>query len=86
MFRIGGDEFAVILQNDDFNNREQLLKLFEQRSEEACAATSLSWEKVRVAVGIAVYDPAVDEHVEDVVHRADKLMYECKRGRKQRGR
>lgn len=86
VFRIGGDEFAVILQNDDFNNREQLLKLFEQRSEEACAATSLSWEKVRVAVGIAVYDPAVDEHVEDVVHRADKLMYECKRGRKQRGR
>ena len=82
VFRIGGDEFAAILQNDDFHNREALTRLFARRSAEACAATDRSWEKVRVAMGIAVYDPKIDEHVDDVVHRADKLMYEDKRSRK----
>lgn len=82
VFRIGGDEFAVILQNEDFDNREALMRQFEIRCAEACASTELPWEKVRVAMGVAVYDPTIDKHVNDVVHRADKLMYEQKRRHK----
>ena len=37
-----------------------------------------AWEKINVARGMAVYDPAEDKSVDDVVRRADKLMYENK--------
>lgn len=36
------------------------------------------WEQVDVARGLAVYDPKEDESVNDVVRRADKLMYDHK--------
>ena len=40
------------------------------------------WEQVDVARGMAVYDPKEDESVNDVVRRADKLMYDHKWNRK----
>jgi len=40
------------------------------------------WEQVDVARGLAVYDPKEDESVNDVVRRADKLMYDHKWNRK----
>ena len=79
VFRIGGDEFAVILKNEDFENREELITLFEKTREELCEAADNKWEEPRVAIGIAVYDPEIDASVDDTVHRADKIMYENKR-------
>ena len=40
------------------------------------------WEQVHVSMGIAVYDPQRDDAVNDVVRRADQIMYENKRIRK----
>jgi PleD family two-component response regulator len=37
-----------------------------------------------VAIGIAVYDPELDASVIDVARRADQLMYENKRKRKEK--
>ena len=78
VFRIGGDEFAAVLVNDDYANRETLIRTFD----EACAgkreASPVIWEQVDVAYGMAVYDPNEDESVSDVVRRADKLMYKNK--------
>ena len=37
------------------------------------------WDPVSVAWGMAEYDPQSDTSVEDVIHRADKTMYENKR-------
>jgi diguanylate cyclase (GGDEF)-like protein len=75
VFRIGGDEFAAILENDDFRNREELVREFEERQKEACASAESEWNEVRVALGIAVYDPEHDRSVNDTARRADKLMY-----------
>ena len=75
VFRIGGDEFSVILKNDDFNNREELIKKFEEDSRKICEATDNPWERVDVAMGIAVYDPENDRYVTDTERRADKMMY-----------
>ena len=82
VFRIGGDEFAVILQNDDYNNRDALVKQFENAAERINSTTDNIWEQVHVAMGIAEYDPENDHAVSDVVRRADKNMYENKRKRK----
>ena len=82
VFRIGGDEFAAILRGKDFKNREELTKTFMEQSAEISAQAENPWEQVRVAMGVAVYDPASDTSVDDVIRRADKLMYDNKRERK----
>lgn len=79
VFRIGGDEFAVILQNEDFQNREALVEQFYEMSREICASAENKWDEVHIALGIAVYDPELDHAVTDTVRRADKYMYENKR-------
>ena len=79
VFRIGGDEFAVILQNEDFANRFTLAAKFDKTRKEICAAAEHDWEEVHVAMGIAAYEPQSDADVSDTVRRADKIMYENKR-------
>ena len=85
VFRTGGDEFVVVLQNDDFANREELVKQFNSSCEETCAAAENKWDEVHISMGIAEYDPAIDSSVHDTVRRADRTMYENKRkAKKQR--
>jgi diguanylate cyclase (GGDEF)-like protein len=78
VFRVGGDEFVAVLQGEDYENRDALLRAFD----EACAKTRSTaedaWKKVDIARGMAVYDPGEDNAVDDVARRADKLMYENK--------
>ena len=82
VFRIGGDEFSVILRNDDYQNREALVQRFNEGMAEISASAKHEWEQVHVAMGIAVYDPQKDRSINDVIRRADEIMYENKRGRK----
>lgn len=83
VFRIGGDEFAVVLQNEDYQNRDELTELFERSADEIRVSAENEWEQVSVSLGLAEYDPRSDTCVDDVVHRADKTMYENKRVRKE---
>ena len=78
VFRIGGDEFAVLLWYADYRNRDELAHLFDEQCAAQYAAASNPWEQIEVSHGIAVFDPATDESVADVARRADKLMYETK--------
>ena len=82
VFRIGGDEFSVLLRNADFQNRDALIRQFERDKAEITASTENRWEQVHLSMGIAVYDPKTDSTVADVVRRADEAMYENKRVRK----
>ena len=82
VFRIGGDEFSVILRNEDFKNRDELMKKFDEEADRINGEAVNLWEQVHVAMGIAVYDPTSDHSVIDTVRRADKVMYADKRGRK----
>ncbi len=82
VYRIGGDEFSVILKNEDFQNREKLSEQFRQRAEEISASAENSWEEVHTSMGIAVYDSRNDQSVNDTVRRADRRMYENKNRRK----
>ena len=82
VFRIGGDEFAVILMNEDYLNREMLKEQFIQSAKEISASTDNEWERVSMSMGMAEYDPKNDDSIDDVVQHADKNMYEYKRNLK----
>ena len=82
VFRIGGDEFSVILQNEDYKNREELIRKFEETSSEINNSAMNKWDEVHVTMGIAEHDPKIDRAVIDTVRRADKNMYENKRLKK----
>ena len=84
VFRIGGDEFAVILRKEEYLNRAELLHQFEESRKEICASASDKWEEVHIAVGITEYDPRNDHSVFDTVRRADKIMYTNKREQKEK--
>ena len=82
VFRIGGDEFAVVLQNEDYQRRSELTELFEKTADEICTTAENKWEQASVTLGMAKYDPKSDTSVDDVIRNADKAMYEKKRERK----
>ena len=79
VFRIGGDEFAVVLRNDDYRYREELVASFEKAMETANATRENPWEQVHVAMGIAEFDPEQDHSAIDTMRRADRNMYMNKR-------
>ena len=79
VFRIGGDEFVVLLENSDFEIRDKLLaKLNENFDRISSDETKEPWERFSGATGLALFDPERDISMDDVFKRADKLMYQHK--------
>ena len=80
MFRIGGDEFAIILYNDDYDHYDDLVKEFFNQQQEMSMDDSLDpWNKISAAIGVSFFDPAKDNSLMDVFKRADANMYICKK-------
>ncbi len=78
VFRIGGDEFAVFLQGNDYTSRHELMdKLRSQVLENKRTGTG-----VILASGMSEYQPQTDSFVSDIFERADKKMYENKQSLK----
>ncbi len=71
VFRIGGDEFAVIVQGEDYNSIEELMGKVNDHNSEA-----LSSGGIVIACGMSRFEG--DESVAPVFERADQNMYENK--------
>lgn len=77
VYRIGGDEFAVVLQGQDYSDRHGLL--IQIRNAFAHTWQSVDrepWRRYSAAVGMAIY--AHGDDVEAVFNRADQDMYASK--------
>lgn len=74
IYRIGGDEFAVIINAPDDNLCERLIKEFKAEQELFNRNAKHYELGVRIAVGYAINDAADSDYV-DVFKRADKQMY-----------
>jgi len=80
VFRVGGDEFAVILRDIDEKRADELEEIFEERVSQRQGNL-----KISVAIGSAIYHAGDDYGYKDVFRRADIKMYERKQVMKQRG-
>ena len=78
VFRMGGDEFAVLLKGEDLENLDTLITEMDMR----CRESTIIFDSAEIPISIAraaeVFDPTLDSCVEDVYNRADKKMYENK--------
>ena len=74
VYRVGGDEFVVVVKGRDYQNIDALLDRFTA----AMAATEGEpWERLSAATGFARYEG--QNTVEEVFRNADHIMYENKR-------
>ena len=79
VYRIGGDEFAVIARDLDYENRELIFKAFIEEVQKIHKNSDSLTNDVPVACGFATYDPENDIDYMAVFTRADTLMYDNKR-------
>lgn len=79
VFRVGGDEFAALLQGSDYENRDALAEDFERTMQSVREDASMPWERVDVSCGMAAYRPGEDKSVADVLRRADERLQAQKR-------
>lgn len=76
VYRIGGDEFAVILQGDRIAEMEKLSEKFETEISNFNESDEKNYEmKLQVAIGFTEFKKDEDLFYTDVFKRADKLMY-----------
>lgn len=78
IFRIGGDEFVVILKDSDYEIRSELYESFLKQMKETTFTVGGKKHPVSVAIGIADYDGSRHNTYDDVFHAADKTMYDNK--------
>jgi len=75
VYRIGGDEFVAILENSDYERREELCAEFSRRLAESCFTAGDKKLPVSASLGKMEYNPECHEAFEHVFHAADELMY-----------
>ena len=75
VFRIGGDEFVVILQDENFEKREKLIEIFNQQiiSEKIIDVDV----NVSIALGMSEF-PKESNQYEQLFNLADERMYQNK--------
>ena len=73
IYRVGGDEFVTILINEAYDNREELVKKFNDTID-----VNVKKGGPIVSCGLSSYIPGTDVYLVHVFYRADKTMYKRK--------
>ena len=73
VYRVGGDEFFIIIEGRDYVSRNKILEDLMIKSEENVLSG-----KVVVAAGMAEYNKETDGDIRGIIERADEKMYENK--------
>ena len=79
VYRIGGDEFAVLLQGNGYDMMNEVIRDINRQIEDNIATGS-----VVISIGYSVLEDH-DSQLRDVFERADKMMYERKKELKAMG-
>lgn len=78
IFRIGGDEFLVLVTGKDYQNRFTLLERLAACNQKRNYQQERPWEQLAFATGMSDYCPETDRNYQDIFLRADAAMYQNK--------
>ena len=74
IYRVGGDEFVVILEDKNYEDRNYLIDNFNHKMDENVKND----DPIVVSAGISSFDPEEDNTIIQIFTRADREMYERK--------
>ena len=75
VFRTGGDEFVMILQNEDYERMDEIKKEINDLVFSEIKKPGSILEKISFAAGFSKFNYKTDKTVGDVLNRADFEMY-----------
>ncbi|MSP41783.1 MAG: diguanylate cyclase [Alphaproteobacteria bacterium] len=84
--RLGGDEFAIWLEDTDAGGAEVKARHLINESRDLCRLAGIAPRPdapiLGLSVGVAVADPGFPEQLQQLIKRADEVMYQVKRSGK----
>ena len=75
--RLGGDEFVALLTNVTIVAVKAVMDRFDQAVKSRCASLDLPYT-IEFSYGLVSYEPLKHASIEDMLHEADRAMYEAK--------
>ena len=79
--RLGGDEFAVLVA-DNVELPEVIMKRLQRKTDDENAVSDIPYQ-ISMSIGVADYDPSAPCSIHELMSRADELMYQQKKEKKQ---
>ena len=79
VFRVGGDEFVIVLQEKGYDTMSEVIRELNRKVEE-----NIKDNAVVISIGYSVLNQE-DQQLRDVFERADQMMYERKKELKSMG-
>lgn len=79
VFRMGGDEFFIVLKGSDFDRRHEIADNMGYEMLGFAKTETDPVKRISIAFAFAEYDSSIDDSIDDTIKRADNLMYENKR-------
>jgi len=75
VYRIGGDEFVVVLKGKDLERHHALIEKMDAAFSDDYISVNDDKVPVSIARGVSVFDAAIDHVYTDVFAKADYIMY-----------
>ena len=79
IFRVGSDEFLVLVMGSDYQNRFTLLDQLTPYNQKRDYQQERPWEQLAFAAGMSDYHPETDTTYQEIFLRADAAMYKNKK-------
>ena len=79
IYRIGGDEIAIILRGKDYEKREKLFNLLKEKEMHSKTIKDVEFGRTSFAYGMAEYNPNDFATANDVLKKAEEEMLKVKK-------